>query len=101
MQTIVTPLTCNVQILISKNLCARSIPPSLRNRSVAAERADMLEERSMFQRLGQHIGMVEFGRHVMDHNVALGNELANLQRAALNVTRTLADFMSFESSTAP
>ena len=34
MQTIVTPLTCNVQILISKNLCARSInnsfpPPGL------------------------------------------------------------------------
>ena len=26
MQTIVTPLTCDVQILISKNLCARSIP---------------------------------------------------------------------------
>ena len=90
MQTIVTPLTCNVQILISKNLCARSTPPSLRNRSVAAERADMLEERSMIQRLGQHIGMIEVGGHVVDDDIALRHELAHLKIATLDVARALA-----------
>ena len=50
----------------------------------------MFGERSVVKGLGQHIGMIEVGRHVVDDDVALRHELAHLQVATLDVARALA-----------
>ena len=42
----------------------------------------------LIERLGEHVGVIEIGRHVFDDHLALGNELAHLEVTALDMART-------------
>ena len=65
-------------------------PPSVTNGAATRESCHMEIEPVSLQRLSQNVSMIIVGADVLNHNLTISNQLAELQVAPLDVARPLA-----------
>ena len=64
---------------------ALTLPPSVTNGAATRESRHMEMEPVSLQRLSQHVSMIIVGADVLNHNLPISNQLADLQVSPLDV----------------